>query len=46
MSSEQHEEERLFKIILEKIAGTGLDGKGIHFQNKEIGKIAGQTTMC
>ena len=40
--SEQHEEERLFKSILDKIAVIGLDGKGIYFLDKEIRKLAGQ----
>ena len=43
--SEQHEEERLFKSILDKIAVIGLDGKGIYFLDKEIRKLAGQTTV-
>ena len=42
--SEQHEEERLFKSILDKISVIGLDGKGIYFLDKEIRKLAGQTT--
>lgn len=42
--SEQHEEERLFKSILDKIAVIGLDGKGIYFLDKEIRKLAGQST--
>ena len=42
--SEQHEEERLFKSILDKIAVIGLDGKGIYFLDKEIRKFAGRTT--
>lgn len=42
--SEQHEEERLFKSILDKIAVIGLDGKGIYFLDKEIRKLAGKTT--
>ena len=42
--TEQHEEERLFKSILDKIAVIGLDGKGIYFLDKEIKKLAGQTT--
>ena len=40
---EQHEEERLFKSILDKISLIGLDGKGIYFLDKEIRKLAGQT---
>jgi ferritin len=43
--SEQHEEERLFKSILDKISVIGLDGKGIYFLDKEIRKLAGQTTV-
>lgn len=43
--SEQHEEERLFKSILDKIEVIGLDGKGIYFLDKEIRKLAGQTTV-
>ena len=42
--SEQHEEERLFKSILDKISVIGLDGKGIYFLDKEIRKLAGQTS--
>jgi ferritin len=39
--AEQHEEERLFKGILDKIGLIGLDGKGIYFLDKEIRKLAG-----
>ena len=39
--SEQHEEERLFKGILDKVEVIGLDGKGIYFLDKEIRKLAG-----
>ena len=42
--SEQHEEERLFKSILDKIQVIGLDGKGIYFLDKEIRKLVGATT--
>lgn len=38
--SEQHEEEALFKSILDKIDMIGLDGKGVYFLDKEIGKLA------
>ena len=41
--SEQHEEERLFKGILDKISVIGLDGKGIYFLDKEIRKLAGKS---
>lgn len=38
--SEQHEEERLFQGILDKIRIIGTEGKGIYFVDKEIGKLA------
>lgn len=38
--AEQHEEERLFKSILDKIKIIGLDGRGIYWIDKEIGKLA------
>ena len=38
--SEQHEEERLFQSILDKIRIIGTEGKGIYFLDKEIGKLA------
>lgn len=41
--AEQHEEERLFKGILDKVEVIGLDGKGIYFLDKEIRKLAGAT---
>ena len=44
--SEQHEEERLIKSILDKISVIGLDGKGIYFLDKEIRKLAGQSTAA
>lgn len=37
--SEQHEEEALFKGILDKIEIIGLDGRGLHLVDKEIGKL-------
>ena len=37
--SEQHEEEALFKSILDKIEMIGLDGKGVYFLDKEIAKL-------
>jgi ferritin len=44
--AEQHEEENLFKTILDKIRIIGLDGKGIYFLDKEINKlgVAGSPT--
>jgi ferritin len=37
---EQHEEEALFKGILDKIEVIGTDGKGLFFIDQEIGKLA------
>ncbi|OPX56507.1 ferritin [Oceanospirillum multiglobuliferum] len=37
--AEQHEEEKLFKGILDKIEIIGEDGKGLFFIDKEIGKL-------
>lgn len=38
--AEQHEEERLFKSVLDKIEIIGLEGNGLFFIDKEIGKFA------
>lgn len=38
--AEQHEEEKLFKGILDKIDIIGDDGKGLFFIDKEIGQLA------
>ena len=40
--AEQHEEEALFQSIVDKIQIIGLDGKGIYFLDKEIGKLTAQ----
>ena len=37
--SEQHEEEKLFKSILDKIDIIGLDGRGLFMIDREIGNI-------
>jgi len=37
--SEQHEEEKLFKGILDKIEIIGLDGRGLFMVDKEIGSL-------
>ncbi len=37
--SEQHEEEALFKGILDKMDIIGLEGRGLHLVDKEIGKL-------
>lgn len=37
--AEQHEEEALFKGILDKMNIIGLDGKGLHLIDREIGNL-------
>lgn len=37
--SEQHEEEKLFKSIVDKIEIIGLDGRGLFMVDKEIGNL-------
>ena len=39
--AEQHEEERLFRSILDIIRLAGTDGRGLFHIDKEIGKLAG-----
>jgi len=41
--AEQHEEEALFKGILDKIEIIGLDGRGLHMIDKEIATRSRQT---
>nr|WP_228550637.1 non-heme ferritin [Endozoicomonas sp. OPT23] len=36
---EQHEEEKLFKGILDKIDMIGVDGKGLYFIDQEVAKV-------
>ncbi len=38
-ASEQHEEEKIFKDILDKIDIIGIDGRGLFHLDKEIGKM-------
>lgn len=38
--AEQHEEERLFKSILDMIKIAGLEGRGLFLIDKEIGKLS------
>ena len=38
--AEQHEEEKLFKSILDKIEMIGLEHKGLYFIDQEVAKIA------
>lgn len=37
--SEQHEEEKLFKSILDKIDMIGVEGKGLYFIDQEVAKL-------
>ncbi len=37
--AEQHEEEKLFKSILDKIQNTGVDGMGLFHLDREIGRM-------
>ncbi|MFM2091618.1 MAG: non-heme ferritin [Planctomycetota bacterium] len=39
-TAEQHEEEKLFRSITDKIRVIGEDGKGVYWIDKEIGKLA------
>lgn len=41
--AEQHQEEFLFKSILDKIKLIGIEGQGLFFIDQEIGKIAAKT---
>jgi len=38
--AEQHQEEFLFKSILDKIALIGVEGQGLFFIDQEVGKLA------
>ena len=38
--AEQHEEEKLFKTILDKIEIIGVDGRGLYYVDMEVGKLA------
>ena len=38
--AEQHEEEKLFKTILDKVDIIGMDGRGLYHIDLELGKIA------
>lgn len=38
--SEQHEEEHLFRSILDLMEIVGLDGRGLYLVDKEIGKMS------
>ena len=41
--AEQHEEEKLFSSILDKLNLLGEDGKGLFLIDKDLGNLAGQT---
>lgn len=41
--SEQHEEEALFKQIIDKINVIGLDGRGLYMVDTELGKLAARS---
>lgn len=41
--AEQHEEEKLFKTILDKIEIIGMDGKGLFYIDRELEKMADGT---
>jgi ferritin len=39
-TTEQHEEEHLFRTVLDKVRIIGVEGKGLYWLDKEIGKLA------
>ncbi len=41
--AEQHEEEKLFKSILDKIEIIGTDGRGLYFIDQELGRMSNST---
>ncbi len=43
--AEQHEEEKLFKTVLDKLSLVGNDGKGLFFVDKELGHMHGQESI-
>jgi len=42
--AEQHEEEKLFRDLLDLIKRTGTDGRGLYFIDKEIGALASKVS--
>jgi ferritin len=38
--AEQHEEEKLFKSIVDRLSLVGEDGKGLYFIDKELAELA------
>ena len=43
--AEQHEEEQLFKAILDKVALIGVEGNGLFFLDKEVEKMHGNRSQ-
>jgi len=43
--AEQHEEEKLFRDLLDLMKRTGTDGRGLYFIDKEIGGLANKVTV-
>ncbi|OON41982.1 ferritin [Izhakiella australiensis] len=43
--AEQHEEEKLFKAVIDKLALVGQDGKGLYLADKDLGKMGAQETL-
>ena len=44
--SEQHEEEALFRSVLDKIKVIGMEGKGLYFIDQELSKLADQAAAA
>ncbi|SFN06270.1 ferritin [Izhakiella capsodis] len=42
--AEQHEEEKLFKAVIDKLALVGQDGKGLYLADKDLGNMGSQET--
>ncbi|PIJ50310.1 ferritin [Erwinia sp. OLTSP20] len=40
--AEQHEEEKLFKAVIDKLSLVGEDGKGLYLADKDLGKMGAQ----
>lgn len=43
--SEQHEEEKLFKSIIDKLSLAGKSGEGLYFIDKELSTLDTQTML-
>ncbi|HRK60971.1 MAG TPA: ferritin [Candidatus Omnitrophota bacterium] len=44
--AEQHEEEKLFRDVLDLIKRTGTDGRGLYFIDKEIGSLSNKVATA